>query len=254
MNKILLGSAVALLAASTAYAQDYQAELGAAYLNGDVNGMDFDGVGLHAEVHLEKVDTGKGPLNEASFLDKSSFAELTWITLDPDAANASSEDTISFDGRFVTQSNFIVEAGFTDLEDDEAFSVGLGMYINDTLDGVLRYQTFDEADASSLSAALHSVNKLQGDSALAYDFGLAWLDENNDNGYQISAGADYYLDRKLSIGASLALASVDDVDVSTVQFGVNYFVTPVVRIGADYISLGQDGDGDTLALNANLRL
>jgi hypothetical protein len=49
------------------------------------------------------------------------------------------------------------------------------------------------------------------------------------------------------------LASVDDVDVSTFELGVNYFVTPVVSVGADFITLGQDGDGDSIALNANMR-
>ena len=103
MKKLMIGTALTLYAFSTAYAQDYQVELGAAYLNGEINGVDYDGFGLNAEFHFEKVDTSKGPLNEAAFLDKSSFASLTWVTLDPDAPGADSEDTIDLEGRFILQ-------------------------------------------------------------------------------------------------------------------------------------------------------
>lgn len=256
MKKIILGTAVALLAASSAYAQDYQAELGTAYHNGDSFGNDFDGFALNAEVHLDKVNTGKGPLNEAAFLDKSSFVGLSWLTEDFDKGG--SNDTVSLDGRFVTQDNVIIEAGFTDFENGEDFSLGLGMYLNETQDVVLTYQTFEHdhnknEDKSSLGVDLHGVNPLNNTAALAYDFGLSVLDWDGDTGYEVSAGAEYYLDRMLSFSASLAFLDVDNYDESTFQVGVNYFVTPVVRIGADFITVGQDGDGDTLALNANIR-
>lgn len=253
MKKILMGAAVTLFSVSTAFAQDYQVELGAAYLNGDVNGVDFDGIGLNAEVHFDKVNTRKGPLNEAAFLDKSSFANLTWITLDPDTAGADSADTTTIQGRFVLEKQLILEAGYTDLEDDDAIRLGLGMYLNDTLDAVVNYEAYDDADASSLGVDFHGVNKLNGNASVAFDFGFALLDVNDDTGYGFSAGADYYIDRNFSFGGSLSLESVDDADLSTFQVGVNYFVTPVVRVGADFITLGQDGDGDTLAINANVR-
>jgi hypothetical protein len=93
---------------------------------------------------------------------------------------------------------------------------------------------FDEADQSALSIHAHGVNKLEGDTSLAFDLGLAYLDENNDSGYGISTG--------------LSLESVDDFDVSTLGFTASYFVTPAIGLGLSYETLGQDGDGDTIEL------
>ena len=111
MKKLLLGTAIAALAVSpVAFAQDYQFEVGAGYVNGDNGFVDYDGFGLNVRAHLDIVDTSKGPLNEAAFLDKSSFADLTWATAEADVSGAESVDTIGLSGRFVTQGNVIIEA------------------------------------------------------------------------------------------------------------------------------------------------
>ncbi len=260
MKKILLGTVVSFLAATPTLAQDYQVELGAVYLDGDSSGVDFDGYGLNAEFHLDKVVTTKGPLNEAAFLDKSSFGSLTWVTAEFDLANSMSADSdiIGLSGRFVTQSNLIIEASYLDIDtdfvgDDTAISLGVGTYINENMDLVVTYEDLDEADQSSLSVDVHGVNKLNGEASLAFDLGIAYLDENNDSGYGVSAGADYYLNKSLSFGAGLSLTSVDSEDVSSLGLRVAYFVTPVVGFGVSYETLGQDGDGDTIALSAAVR-
>jgi len=252
MNKVLLGTAVTLLAASSAFAQNYQAEFRADYLNGDVRDNDFDGFALSAQAHLDKVDTTKGPLNEAAFLDKSSFVDLSWLTLDFDEGG--SDDTLSLEGRFVTQGNMIVEAGFSDFENDEAYSVGLGMYVNDALDAVLAYETFDEADRSSLALDFHGVQLLNRTASLAYDYGVSVIDLNDETGYEGRLGADYYFNTMVSVGASLAWLDVDEFDSTTWQVGVDYFVTPLVRVGAEFITQGQDVERDSLGINASIRI
>ena len=261
MKKLMLGTAVAVLASSVATAQDYQFEVGAGYVTGDIEGTDYDSFGLNARAHLDRVDTSKGPLNEASFIDKSSFVNLAWVTLDPDVASADSLDAFDLSGRFVTGENLIIEARYLDGEfvmfglpaDDTVMSIGVGTYLQDDMDVVVTYQNYDDADFSSLSADLHGINKLEGETSLAFDLGLAYIDAFDETGYGLSAGADYYLDKSMSFGAGIGLISIDEFDQSTIDVRANYFVTPVVRLGLSYETLGQDADGDAIELNAAMR-
>lgn len=257
MKKTLLGAAIAVLSSSVVYAQDYQFEVGGAYVNGDNGAVDYDGFGLNAQLHLDKVDTRKGPLNEAAFLDKSSFVDLTWTTSKVDVSGADSVDTVGFGGRFVTEKNIIIEAGYTDIEDDSAIKLGVGTYINNNMGVVASYQVYDAdldaLDQSTLAADLHGVHKLKGETSLAFDAGLAYIDNDGDSAYGISGGADYYLNNALSVGAGLALLTADDYDASTINIRADYFITPIARIGVGFESEGQDADGDAMNINGSIR-
>lgn len=253
MKKTLLGVAIAALSSQAALAQDYQFEVGANYQTGDFFGTDYDGFGVNAEFHLDQVDTSKGPLNEAAFLDKSSSASIAWATVEEDISGAESVDTFGIGGRFVTEGNIIIEANYSDLDYDKSFGFGVGTYINDTLDVVVNYQTLDDADESTLSANLHGLNDLAGEAALAYDFSVAYLDVVDENGFSIGAGADYYFNNAFSAGAAFEYASVDNADVTAVNVRADYFITPIARVGITYTSLGSDADGDELGINASVR-
>lgn len=257
MKKTLLGAAIAVLSSSAVYAQDYQVEVSGAYVNGDNGAVDYDAFGLNAKLHLDKVDTSKGPLNEAAFLDKSSFADLTWATSKVDVSGADSVNTINVGGRFVTEKNIIIEAGYTDIEDDSAIKVGVGTYINDTMDVVASYESydseFDTLDVSTFAADLHGVHKLKGETSLAFDAGLAYIDNDGESAYGISGGADYYLNNAFSVGAGLALLTADNYDASTINIRADYFLTPIARVGVGFESEGQDADGDAMQINASVR-
>lgn len=254
MKKILLGTAIAALATTGAYAEDYQFELGANYSASELGGTDFDGFGVYGEVHLDTVDTSKGPLNEAAFLDKSSSVRLDWETSEADVPGAEAADDVTLSGRFVTQSDLIIEASYNDIDGDETvLGLGIGVYLNDTMDLVVSYETFDEADASSLAVDIHNVSSLGGDASLAYDLGVSYLDVADDTGYELSGGVDYYFNNAVSIGGSLSLVSVGDADVSTLAVGVDYFVAPAIRLSGEFFTLGQDGDGDGIMLSGAVR-
>lgn len=262
MKKTLLATAIAVLSSSAAYAQDYQFEIGANYTTGDKSSVDYDGYGLNAKLHLDMVDTSKGPLKEAAFLDKSSYAELQWSTQKADSSGAEATETTVVGGRFVTSSNIIIEAKYSDLEDDSSIKVGAGTYINETMDVVASYTSFDaddnDDDYSIFSADLHGLNKLEGETAIAFDAGLAYTDYDGASAYTVSAGADYYLNNALSIGAGAGFTKIevddfDDQSTSTVNIHADYFVTPIARVGVMYTSLGEDDDGDSMQINLSLR-
>jgi opacity protein-like surface antigen len=257
MKKTLLGAAIAVLSSSVVYAQDYQFEVSGIYVNGDNGTNDYDGFGLNAKLHLDKVDTSKGPLNEAAFLDKSSFADLTWVTAKADVSGADSVDSINVGGRFVTEKNIIIEAEYTDVEDDSAIKVGVGTYLNNNMDVVASYESYDSdadgGDNSTFSADLHGLHKLKGETSLAFDAGLAYIDNDGESAYGISGGADYYLNNAFSIGAGVALVTADDYDASTIDIRADYFVTPIARVGVGFSSEGQDAEGDSMNINGSVR-
>ena len=142
MKKLLLASAIALAATGQAYA-DYQFEVGAVYTDGEVGSVDYDGFGVAGEFHFDKVDTSKGPLAEASFLDKSSFVNFAFLSIEPDLAGADDVDTTNIGGRFVTASNLIIEADWSTVDagnsDTDTIRVGVGTYLNDNTDVVVSY-------------------------------------------------------------------------------------------------------------------
>lgn len=254
MKKTLLGAAIALLSSSVVSAQDYQFEIGAQYDTGDSFGTDYSGYGLNAQLHLNKVDTSKGPLNEAAFLAKSSFADLAWATSELDFDGAEATDNIAVAGRFVTGSDIIVEANYQDLNgDDTSYGIGAGAYVGGNMDVVASYQTFDKAEQSTFAVDLHGLNPLSGETSVAFDAGLAYIDFDGDSAYRFNAGADYYLNNALSIGAGAAFTTSDNADASAMNVRADYFVTPIARLGVAFTTLGQDAEGQNIQLNGAVR-
>lgn len=226
-------------------------------MTGDQSGIDVDGFGLSAQLHRNKVDTSKGPLNEAAFLDKSSFINASWVTVKADVSGSDSADLTSVGGRFVTDKNIIIEATYSDLEDDSSINIGVGTYISNNMDVVVSYESYDSdadgGDASTFAANLHGLHELKGETSLAFDAGLAFQDNDGESAYGINAGADYYLNNALSIGAGASFYTADNYDKSAIDIRANYFVTPIARIGVAYVSQGQDSDGDLMQINASIR-
>lgn len=97
------------------------------------------------------------------------------------------------------------------------------------------------------------MHKLKGETSLAFDAGLAYIDNDGESAYGISGGADYYLNNALSVGAGLALLTADDYDASTINIRADYFITPIARIGVGFESEGQDADGDAMNINGSVR-
>lgn len=249
MKKQLLSIAIA--AAVSGYANAYQFELGAAYGQGDLDfggfSTDFDLTGLYGELHFEKVDTSKGPLAEAAFLDKSSFVDFSYTSVSPD--DGDDTDTFGVGGRFVTGSNLIIEANYDSADDgdDDAdtFGVGIGTYLNDTTDVVVSYNTTDEdnADLDELAVNLHGVSPLAQGASIAYDLGAALIDADDEDGYGLTAGATYYFNNQFGVGVSVDMVDIDDYEEDTVTLDVTYFVAPNVQLAFSYFDSSADLPG-----------
>ena len=264
MKKIVLASAIALATAGQAYA-DYQFELGGVYTSGEIGGTDYDGFGVGGEFHFDKVDTSKGPLAEASFLDKSSFVDFSFLSVEPDFAGADDIETTNIGGRFVTDSNLIIEADWstvdTGLADVDTIRVGVGTYINDTTDVVVSYSTEDDdnADVDYLDVTFHGVNALNQGASVGYDVAVGYIDTDDDSGYHIDVGGTYYFNNMFGLGLSAGITDVGDFSSDTISLDASFFPSPQVEIYASIfdesteINGGGDVDSDGILIGAAVR-
>ena len=258
MKKTLLASAIALIATGHAYA-DYQFELGAVYTQGETANTDYDGFGIGGEFHFDKVDTSKGPLAEASFLDKSSALSFIFFSKEDDVANADEEETTSIDGRFVTASNLIIEANWSTVDtgnsDSDSIRVGVGTYLNDNTDVVVSYTTEDDnnADIDYLDVAFHGVNPLNQGASVGYDVAVGYIDTDADSGYHIDVGGMYYFNNMLGLGLSAGITDIGDFSSDTISLDASFFPAPEVEVAFSYFDEGGDADGNGILLGAAFR-
>lgn len=245
MKKLLLVGAVTLAAAQS-YAQDYQAEIGLKYSDIDYGSAQS----LFGEVYFDKVDTSKGPLAEAAFLDKASGITIDYTNFKPDAGDSS--DTTSLDLRYVASEKWIIEANYESGEDDDTIGFGFGAYLTDNIDLVGHYKTNDNADY--ISVTMHGVAPLDGSAALSYDLGLTNVSPDvGDSESVIDLGVGYYFNKSFGVGIDYS-TTTGDLDISSVGLEADWFVTETVDLTLSYVteSIG-DFDFDTVALAASVR-
>lgn len=249
MKRVALCALVAAISSVPAMADTYRAEVGVEYANTDINGFDFDAYGLNAEVFFTPVDTTKGPLAEASFLDQASGISASWTDIED-----IDDDLLSLGSRVVTTGGFIIEASYADNGEDDALSLGAGLYLNDTTDLVFTYATNDDADLDTLSADLHSVVTLDGDMSLAYSLGASYIDADVDNGFGLGGNITFYLNNQLGFSGIVDYTEVGDGDVTITGVGVDYFVAPQFRVSATFLNTDVGPfESDTLGVAASLR-
>ena len=259
MKKLLLASAIAIAATGQAYA-DYQFEVGAVYTDFERNTVDFDGFGVGGEFHFDKVDTSKGPLAEAAFLDKSSFVNFAFLTVEPDFPNADDEDTTNIGGRFVTATNLIIEADWTTQDDGnndtDAVRIGVGTYLSETSDVVVSYTSQDDDnnnDVDYLNVDFHGVNSLNQGASVAYDVSVGYIDADSDDGYRIGVGGTYYFSNMFGLGVDAELVDVGNFSSDEIGIEASFFPNEQVELFARIFDVGGDADSDGIIIGGAVR-
>lgn len=243
MNKVVLTGVVSLFVAASASA-DYQFELGADYIDIDTDAGSGDGFLLGASIFFENVDTSKGPLAEASFLDKSSSVSAAYIDIED-------EDAIAIGARFVLDNNVTLQASYADSDEDSVLGVGVGYYLTDTSEIGVSYAQADDTDIDALGVSYHAVNSLGGNTSIAYDAGLAFLDTPGGSEQGINGGVTYFPMPELGVGAAASLVTAGDDDVKTFGANVQYFFHESVA-GSFSIERADDGFGDVDTLTVGI--
>ena len=144
------------------------------------NGFSVNGV-----VYFQSVDTSKGPLSEAAFLDKSSNIGVSFRDI-------SDSDLILANTRIVFGNDFIFEGAYQYTDFNNPYSVSVGKYITDTSDIVLTYLDFDLLGVKSFDLSSHSVIDLGVGSYLGIDLNVGYVDFRGGNTSNIGFELTYF--------------------------------------------------------------
>ena len=286
-----LGLATALLLAMTG-AQAYQFEVQgqSEYIDAsDANDKDFTG-GLQGTFYFKDVDSSKGPLAEAAFLNQASNLSVAYNYAELDAdvvahnygakaeayvptkfvpayASASYSHTI-LDGKngesndqgdryalevgALAAPNFLVAVGYTSVADQFALDA-FNVMSNGAVKAVGETVTIGD-DQDAITARTKYVGNIDGTNmALGLEAGLVYGD---DTAYQLKT--DLYLTPALSVGASYVESSFAGTPDSAWGANVNYFITPAIAVGASYVNANakdntENLDTQTVGVNAKFR-
>lgn len=225
-------SALALCAAVSAQADNFQLEVNAGWAQGTVDvgvaEADYDGYIWSGTIFFSEVDTRGGPWREAAFMDKEGSLSLTQTDFSDE--DDLGETTTSINGRFLSD-DYILELGVDQIsygegyEDDEEhiFSLGFGAYLNDHSDIVATYSRSSDTEIDALAVNYHNVIQ-RASSAWGIDLGGTYLEVPDESGFGLTAGAIYYPTPKLGIGASVDVLSIGDYETQTFTALAEYFI------------------------------
>lgn len=263
-NKTLFASTLAA-AFTTVFAvsahADYQFEVGAAYAKGDLTtaagaDADQDIFTLGGTYHLESVDTSKGPLTEAAFLDRASDVTLVYTFGEVDFDNTGDTDinNVAVSGRFVDkQSGWLVELGYEFDEgdgggaDSDGYTLRGGKYIADNTTLVFGWtytEDDDNAESDEYSLQLEHLQQFaQG--ALKVEAAVGLVDSNfTDDVDLYSLGGTYYINNNLGFGAEFARLDSNVVELDQWTLFSELWVTEQVSVTLAYTEVEED-DSDS---------
>lgn len=216
---------------------------------------DVDRVGLGGRFYFRNVDTSKGPLGEAAFLDQSSSVGAQWVYTDADdVVEDVDSDSYTIDGRYVLQTSIplIFEASWSRetpaFSDIDFYRLGFGAYITDTTTLIVSYRTsdvdetseIDPGDIDAYSIDLRHLWHLSGDGAVVVEghYGLVDVEDNNINdGDDIdtwSIGGTWYINSMLGFGANFSRFDNFGIELDTYGVGAEWFVADNIGLSLDY--------------------
>lgn len=248
-KSILIGLLVLLSAVSVR--ADYIAEIDAVYSDVEDSDDGYEEYVVSGTIFFGSVDTSKGPLAEASFLDKSS--SISAIFEDYDGTEHK-----GLGGRFVIGNEYVVEAKYLESE-EEIFqsdtvsqtqaSVAVGKYLTDTSELALSYEQYEldyelddfadsfpdfaasfdsENKTKILGVRYHGVSGAHRSGFLSYEGGAYYIDYEGIEGSAeaVYGRLTYYPRPSFGIGGrvSAVISEIDDPD---------YVDEDVLGIGAD---------------------
>ncbi|MDN5512183.1 porin Omp33-36 [Acinetobacter sp.] len=287
-----LGLATALLLAMTG-AQAYQVEVQgqSEYVDNTANDKNFTGA-VQGTYYLKDVDSSKGPLAEAAFLNQASNVSVAYTygedgqefgdrtvhhtfgvkgeayiptQVVPAYASASYSHTIADNKAGNPDGNgdrYALEVGVLPIN-NFLVAVGYTSVANQT-----SYDAFNILSNGVAKAGLESdtINQDQ-DAITARTKYVGAIDGTNmsigfesglvygeDTAYNL--GTTLFVTPKLSVGASYMESSFTGSPDSAWGANVNYFITPAVAVGASYVNANAEQvalDTQTVGVNAKFR-
>ncbi|WP_139850652.1 porin Omp33-36 [Acinetobacter pullicarnis] len=288
-----LGLATALLLAMTG-AQAYQFEVQgqSEYIDTTQNGKNFTG-GVEGTYYLKDVDSSKGPLAEAAFINQASnvSAAYSYLKYDEktDDVNIKSQNYgVKAEGYIPTSVVPVYASAsynhtFTKVKNNgddngDRYALEVGAVVIPNLLVAAGYtnvpnqfsmDTFGIMNNGIASAFLESeaINEKQDSATIRAKYVGPITGTNMSFGFETAAAigedtlyglkSDLYLNNKLSVGMKFIGTDATHSYFDQAWGGdVNYFITPAVGVGVSYLHANTKGvslDTDTVGLNAKFR-
>ena len=213
-KSVLLGFSGILIAGAAS--AEFQTEFNFALVEADEDGFFVEGT-----YHFNEVDTSKGPLELASFLDRATSVTARFSDLIND-------DGFSLDGRFVLGNDFIIEAGY--MQDPSTFNIGAGTYLSDSSEISLTFENNDDANTNSLTVDYFEIKDTRDNRSYAYDVGFSVIDGDGDDGFGVGGNITYYFQPEFSVGVTAGLVDVGDFEANNFVIDANYFFSETIAI------------------------
>lgn len=248
MNKSLLALSLLSVSSFSALGQDsFTSIIGAGYGSSDNNNF----YGINGSHFLSTVDTTKGPLEEAVFLNRANALRASYGRSDSDfQGNSFSSNSWSLGGTYqVKDSGFFFDIDMAHInstsQSTEGYTLGAGYYLS--ADWAVTIDTrFDkDFEYGNLTVATKKLVDLGDDRFISFNASVT-----NEN-YNYNVGADYYFNKRLSVG--FAYNWYDDFDVDTTTVNANWFITDSVSVNAAILRLDNGFSSDNafnLGVNA----
>ncbi len=276
-KKTALVAGIALAMSATAQA-DYQWQVDAGYARGsfdydfrnipnvgnvgDSNDTDIYNIG--GTYFFETVDTSKGPLGEAAFLDHASSLSLGFADGDLDISGGDDADgqTYNADMRYVAEgpgwklSGVIVDVSFERAEPGDrevnTWGLGVGYYITQNTTAVLNYEDVNinnGGDADRWSLDVEHFFAFGNGGLMARANGGKTVVSGFEDPTTWGLGATWYLNNNWGFGVDYAQEDDNGFEVEAVRANVQWFITESLAVDLAYTDVSPDDiNGSDLGL------
>lgn len=244
MKKIFAGLTVSLLAASIANASDYQFDVAGLVANRDYdNGDDSSTLGVGIEFHFVPVDTSKGPLAEAAFINKSSNISAMQYWRESD--DFDSDLTIVSGELYIPNTMFYVGLDYAYLDgdgdiNDDSWTLTAGLT---PIENLLVTTSYNEDVDYEPNVAAKYLFGLSNGATLVANGRFVSVDNGDDT---ISAGLDYYFNRYTGVGFNIT----DTEGNQTTEVHIKHFFLEDAYAGLSY---SENDYTDTIAISGGFR-
>jgi hypothetical protein len=249
------------LALSVSAQAEYQWELGGGYSAGTTdtklnttlgsrdNSNDADIFNAYGTYYLDNVDTSKGPLGEAAFLDHASNITLFGSDGEVDFSNFDDKDgqTYGANGRYVAEgpgwklSGWLMDVGYERREPGDAeidiYNIGIGNYITENTTLVLNYENVgvnNGGDTDGYSLDLEHVWLLSHGAIKANaSYGVVTVKERDDIDVY-TVGGTWYLNNNLGFGANYQNTSENGYEIEGYSVFSEWFINESFAVNLAY--------------------
>jgi hypothetical protein len=267
-NKTAIITSIALAMSAGAQA-DYDWELGAGYTQGKIskevkqNGAtqktdtDTDEIDLSATWFMETVDTSKGPLGEAAFLDHASSIKVVVKDGKVELTNQNNDDGQTYEAkmRYVAEgpgwelSGWLVDLGVKRSEPGnqkyDHYNVGVGKYITENTTLVFNYANtgFNNGNGSGTDTYGGTMGHFFaiGDGGLKAEgnFSRTYV-PNRDDIDNYGVGVTYYLGSNLGFGANWEQNEINGWEINTYGVSAQWFISENLAVSLSYQDITPD--------------